>query len=220
MPGGPMMDFRIHDQWAFLGRNDDGVEQLDDAGGGATDKAPLNTNFSQLVDVNFRLRFELTMGTNLTPNRAVRVRRNLNGGGYVVVSAVSAVVQTSNTVHYGNRSNTTEGISGPTRTGYDTWADNSNNSRVDDLIQTGTVNYPTGNSFIAVEYCMKIIGDDVNDGDTIQFRIQRAVTQTNLSNYFITPLITVIKPDPFLAPPRILMRGGNIDMRGANINVG
>lgn len=187
-----MTFFRIHDQFGFVGRNDDGPESLPDPGGGATFIAPINTNFSQLVDVNFRLRIEMTMGASGAFTRAVQMRRNLNGGGYVVVSAGSAVVQTSPTAFYGNRSDATEGIIGPTRNGYETWADDTNNHRVDDLIQTGNCNYSFGNQYMSAEYCMKIIGDDVENGDTIQFRLQRS-DGINLSNYFITPTITVLK---------------------------
>lgn len=189
-----MTFFRIHDQFGFVGRNDDGVESLPDPGGGATFIAPINTNFSQLVDVNFRLRILLTMGASGTSTRAMRMRRNLNGGGYVTVGAGSSVVRTSLTAFYTNRSNATEGIIGPLRVGYETWADLTNNHRVEDLIETGNCNYPSNNSYMSAEYCMRIIGDDVNDGDTIQFRIQRNTGQ-NLSNYFVTPQITVIKPD-------------------------
>lgn len=203
-----MTFFRIHDQFGFVGRNDDGPESLPDPGGGATFIAPIDTNFSQLVDVNFRLRILMTMGASGSFTRAVQMRRNLNGGGYVVVSAASSVVQTSPTTFYANRSDATEGIIGPLRNGYETWADDTNNHRVDDLIQTGNANYNFGNSYMSAEFCMKIIGVDVENGDTIQFRLQRS-DGVNLSNYFITPMITVIKPHigVFVKQARIFIPG-------------
>ncbi len=203
-----MTFFRIHDQFGFVGRNDDGPESLPDPGGGATFIAPINTNFSVLADVNFRLRIEMTMGASGSFTRAVQMRRNLNGGGYVVVSAASAVVQTSPTTFYGNRSDATEGIIGPTRTGYERWADDTNNHRVDDLIQTGNCNYSFGNQYMSAEFCMKIIGDDVNAGDTIQFRLQRS-DGVNLSNYFITPVITVLK-----LPSGVFVKRGRVFIPG------
>ncbi len=201
---------QIHNQHSFIGRNDDGVESLPDLGGGATNIAPINTNFSQLVDTVFRLRFIMTMVTGNERNRAVRLRRNLNGGGYVVINNLNTVVKPALTAFYDHQDDSTEGIIGPPL-GFVVWADNTNGHLVEGNPNTGTCNYPAfTDSYIECEFCLTIVGDDVNDGDTIQFRIQRSVGIL-LDNYLVTPTITVLKPAPhigvFVKQARIFIPG-------------
>ena len=72
------------------------------------------------------------------------------------------------------------------------------------------------NKYMSSEWCLEIIGDDVNDGDTIEFRLQRTNGDL-LDAYLITPVVTVFKPGD-VGPARFNLQGGNVDIKGGVIN--
>lgn len=214
---------RLHNQHSFIGRRDNGVEGLTQADGGAIEIAAVNTDFSQQVDAQFRMRILMTWQANATGNRAVRLRYNLNGTGYNVITTTSTVVKSVATSWYSQQSNSTEGITydgppppGPP-VGWD-WADNTNSHRVQEATDTGVCNYHiTNGEYMSAEFCIVIIRDDVDDGDTIQFRLQRA-NGVNLNNYLITPTVTVLKPAS-VGQIQVDINGGTADIKGGTVDI-
>ena len=89
-------------QKAFRGRNDDGNETT------ATWKAVQNANWTQAVDVNFRVRFEVqeTAGCALA-NLDIQFQYNLNSAGWVNVTATSNVVRSSASSNLADAANLT-----------------------------------------------------------------------------------------------------------------
>jgi len=210
MGGGhvPMMMSQFHVQLQFLGRNDDGVESIRGAPG-ATDIAPVNNNFSWVVDVPFRLRILLSSLASTERNRAMNLRSNRNGAGYVIVSDVSSNVRVTDTIHYANQDHATEGIMGYP---FGSWADDTNFHLVEsgNPASTGTCNYPGDGAeqVVSAEFCLVF-----DTPGSYLFRLQRT-NGLDLSSYVQTPSILV--PTPIV---NIDLKGSNIDMKGSNIDI-
>lgn len=169
-------------QNAFRGRNDDGNETT------ATWKAVQNTNWTQLVDTNFRVRFQAQEGAACAKNNVVwRLQYNKNAAGWVVVSAASSVVRSSASPNLADAANLTDQLTGGTgtfqgATGFDEVNGDAGGASMD-LAASGHAE---------AEYCVQIRASDVADADSIQLRITDSGTA--LASYTQTPTITVSKP--------------------------
>lgn len=155
----------VLNQSAFRGRNDDGNETT------ATWKANENTNWTQAVDVNFRVRFEgeetasgnskvVTTNGVTDPN----IRYNLNGAGYTAVTTTSAVVKLVSSSQFAGPVTCTDQMT----TSAKVFASNADCALIEAGGLAGTTGLtPTNQSFQA-ELTLQIVGTDVADGDTIQ----------------------------------------------------
>ena len=75
------MPAAVRQQDAFRGRNDDGTEAT------ATWIALINTNWSQAVDVNFRVRFNIHQSSGGGGPLVCQLQYNLASAGWVAVNA-------------------------------------------------------------------------------------------------------------------------------------
>lgn len=168
------------EQNSFRGRNDDGSESA------ATWKATANTDWTQAVDENFRIRFLVQETAGGSENNVnLQLQYNHNGGGWNSVNASSSVVQSSLSGNFAEDDNTTQQIGSGTFI--------SPNSGMDEdeglAGESSDIDF-AGNDEVEVEYCCQILSGDVADTDTVQLRVVRG-DLTVLETYTNTPTVTV-----------------------------
>lgn len=169
-------------QTTFRGRNDDGSETT------ATWKATAGTDWTQLVDTNFRVRFNISDSVAAaTQNTAFILRYSLNGGAYTAVSASSSVVRAFASANVTDGAATTEQLAGSGTFNAGTF------DEVDGSATGFTAATSTGQD-TEVEYSLQIRGVDVADADTINLRIYDNAGAALNGGYTDTPIITVSKP--------------------------
>ncbi len=151
---------------------------------GATWIAAKNIDWTQDVDVNFRVRIEIknTSGSATTP--AFKWQYNHEAGGWNDITASSSVVQTAASAHFADGDDLTEQLLGS-----DTFVANNNAAEESTGTFTMGANLAT-NEVIETEACLTIISGDVVDADTIDLRIVES-DGTALGTYTQTPTITV-----------------------------
>ena len=164
----------IHDQTAFRGRNDDGTEVT------ATWKAAENTNWTQLVDTNFRVRFAISnTGTASIGNGQLQYNRN--GAGWNNVTGASSVVRSSAS-SMGDVL-TTKQLAGGTGAFEAGETDVTNG-----IASFGSGGLDAG-KHTEDEFCVQIRSADVVDADSVQLRVINT-TSGVLESYTQTPTIT------------------------------
>lgn len=174
-------------QVTFRGRNDDGNETT------ATWIATQGTDWTQAVDTNFRIRFEIQEGANCAgSNKVWRLQYNLAGAGWVDGSASSIVVRASASPNLADAANLTNQLTGGTgtfqgATGFDEVDCNAGGASMD-VAALGHAE---------CEFCVQLRSADVTDGQTFQLRITDAGTA--IAAYTDTPTITVSDPVTFNA---------------------
>ena len=189
-------------QATFRGRNDDGNETT------ATWKDIAGADWTQAVDANFRIRFEIQEGANCAGNNKVwRMQYNLASAGWVDCSATSNVVRASASANLADGAATTNQLTlgtgtfqGGTATtgGFDEGDCNAGGASMD-LAALG---------HCEPEFCVQIRSGDVTNGQTLTLRVTDAGTA--IAAYTDTPTITV--SDPVL--PMAKMAGGHQRIAG------
>jgi hypothetical protein len=176
-----------YDQDSFRGRNDDGTDETD-----GTWKAAVNTNWNQIHDENFRVRFLIEELNDLADaDVEFQLQYNLNSGGWNDVNASSSVMRSSASTKLTDGENTTEQMSGPgtfitTNAGVD---------EVNGLAGGSALDFTTTpNQEVELEYCLQLRSADVTGGDTIQLRLVEEADKA-LSSYTNTPSFTVGNPN-------------------------
>lgn len=171
-------------QTTFRGYDDDGVP------GSATAKGIVGADWTQIVDVNFRIRYALQeTNAKASPNAAFGLEYNLNSGGWNPVSITSSVVKAVATAHYvdGDADNVQRVGSGTFTAG-----ELDENAACGD---GGHLDY-AGNDECEGEFCLTIVSGDVDDGDTIVVRC----THAYLATWTDSPTITVSEAVAGVAP--------------------
>jgi hypothetical protein len=163
-----------YDQDSFRARNDNGDEST------AIWMAAANTNWTQMVDKNFRLRFLVQETSGISEwDKSFQLEYNLNGGGWNDVTGASSVVKAGATANVTDGADTTQqlgsGTYPPTNDGFD---------EADGLVGGTSLDF-SGNDEVEVEFSLQIVGTDVSNGDTIQLRVK------GLDTYTTTPTMTV-----------------------------
>lgn len=180
------------DQAAFRARNDDGSESA------ATWKAAANTDWTQAVDENFRIRFlvQETAGGGEN-NVGLQLQYNLKGAGWNPVNGTSSVVQSAASTQFADDDNTTQQLGAGTFITPNSGMDEDNGLAG----ENNDIDF-AGSDEVEVEYCCQILSGDVADSDTIQLRLVRG-DLTVLEGYTNTPSITVseVAPDVNIAVP-------------------
>ena len=163
------------DQTNFRGRNDDGSESS------ATWIAAVNTDWTQDVDANFRVRFSWKSGADSgTPHP--QLQYNLNSGGWNDVNATSSVVRSSASPNESDGALTTQQIS----SGTFFW------NVFDEVDGFGSAVFNFSNESMEAEYCVQIRSGDVADEDTIDLRVVgQGSVGTVFDTYTNIPTITV-----------------------------
>jgi len=171
-------------QAVFRGRNDDGSQTS------ATWIASADTNFTQIVNTTFRLRFRVqqtvtSANTNLSKNFKLRFS---DGGAYTDIGAQDT---TATKVRYVDSSNITDNEATTNQLGSGTGSFIAGD--VDENNDTGTITFTSGAaSYTEVEFVIEIYGPLVTNADTLSFRVYET-NDTVLNTYTVTPTITVRK---------------------------
>ncbi len=167
-------------QSAFRGRSGDTVTLNDNT----TWAAALNTNWSQMVDATFRVRFEVeeTATANQNNTLSPQLEYNLNGAGWNAVNASSNVVRAVASGQF-NEGDATTNILSSSALGF--------------LASTGSEDGLAGsvtlsNQQTEAEFAIQIRSVDVSNNDSIQLRISNAGTALN--TYSQTPTVTAKGP--------------------------
>ncbi len=161
------------DQDSFRGRNDDDTEVA------ATWITASNTDWTQAVDANFRIRFLMEETDNDQGTLSPQIQMNHNSSGFVDLA--TDVVFASSSIHFAHNDATTSQLSNGTFTA---------GNMGEDTGTTADINMGTLEE-TEVEFCLQISGVDVNDGDTILFRIING--NTAVGSYTNTPTVTASK---------------------------
>lgn len=172
MPGGQNQ----LSQTGFRGRNDDGGEIS------ATFIVPVNTDWEQRPDRNFRVRLLIENSSGFSGRMFLHYL--LNGmGDWILITTSTNVIRATPNVNYADGDDTTQQI------GSGVFASNPGmveNDGVSEIIAFPGVTTEE----IEVEWSLEIVGNDVSDRDTIQLRGQfGSVAFSN--GYFEIPEITV-----------------------------
>lgn len=166
-------------QVTFRGRNDDGNET------GATWKATQGTDWTQLTDTNFRVRFRIDetasrAWTNVTWNLYYQV----NSGGYSAVTG-STPVKFSLSDNFAGGADCTTQLTG----GTGTFVTDNNGMKE---TTGGATNSGSAGYLFETEWCLQIDRTQVSDADTVNLRIYDG--SSPIATYTDTPIITVSRP--------------------------
>lgn len=181
----------VFNQSAFRGRNDDGNETT------ATWKANENVNWTQNVDENFRVRFEIeetaTGNTDFLPtfvSAAEAIEYNLNGAGWNTINhdGTGTVVKKVASSQFAGPVSATDQMTTSAKTFF--------GGTLTEVGDSGG-NFQPSNLSVQFEYVLQIVGTGVSNGDTLQLRHLRWPNGTGaltaLNTYTNTPSITVSK---------------------------
>jgi hypothetical protein len=166
------------EQLTFRGRNDDGSETT------ATWIAAANTNWSQLVDANFRVRFEVQEIGGTSGSSTAQLQYNKNGAGWNSVTGASSVVRSSASSNFSDGAATTNQLTGATGTFAAGTLDEGDGA-------VGSVSL-AANGHTEWEFSVQIRSVDVVNGDTVQLRLTFGGDASPL--YTQTPNVTVNEP--------------------------
>ncbi len=153
-----------------------------------------DANLSWNITVQFLLRFCVQANATGLLNVDNEFQYNRNGAGWVNITTTSSVVKAVASVAFTNGQNCTKRLSG---TGtFETTAAGC----TEDGTSGGTANDIVASGNSETECALLVIAADVNDTDTIQFRLTRDVGIL-LDSYAVTPTLTVVKSTPVLVTP-------------------
>ena len=144
-----------------------------------------NANISFRVETTFLLRFNIQeAGGTAINNVDNQFTYNLNGAGWNNITTTSSVVKAVASNCFSDIAHCTQRLSG---TG--TFETSASGCTVDGL-SGGGVNDIAASGCSETECSLQIVSADVNNGDTIQFRI---TSPDGTITYTVTPTLTVIK---------------------------
>ncbi len=162
------------DQDSFRARNDDGSESA------ATWQAPANTNWTQAVDHNFRVRFVVQETSGFSAaDKTFQLEYNHNGSGWNDATGASSVVRSWISPSVADGADTTQQVGSGTFV-----TPNGGFDEVNGLAGGASLDF-SGSDETEVEYCIQIRSADVSNNDTVQLRVK------GLDTYTSTPTITV-----------------------------
>jgi hypothetical protein len=166
----------VSDQTDFRAREDSGNEAT------PTWIAAANTNWSQLVDTDFRVRFVIAETAGATTPEAITADLfySLNGGSYAAVTA-------STPVQFSTFTGSSDGDATTQQVGAGSFVAGELDS--DDSVTT--VNLSGQES--EFEYCLTMDSGQVSDTNTIALRVYNSGAA--LDNYAQTPTVTATTPD-------------------------
>jgi hypothetical protein len=161
-------------QASFRGRKDDGDETA------ASWKANADTDWTQKVDENFRVRFVVQETSGIAAaDKTFQLEYNRNGTGWNDVNGASSVARAWVSPNVGDGDNTTQQVGSGTFV-----APNAGFDEADGLAGGASLDF-SGSDEVEVEYCLQIRSADVSNDDTIALRVKGLDAYTN------TPTVTV-----------------------------
>lgn len=169
-------------QTDFRLRNDDGSEST------ATWKAAANINISIDVssgDVSLRIRLCAQEVGTTAATFASNLFASYNGGAYAQVGSATSQVKAVDSTNLTDNAATTQQVTAFTFVA----------GRVDDVDGTMTATASIAqNSGTEFEFMVQLVKADLNNGDTLDFRLYRSGVA--IATYTNTPRITIIKTIP------------------------
>lgn len=151
----------------------------------------LNTNWTQLVDVNFRVRFLVEETAGGAENVTWNLYYSLNGGAYAQVTT-STPVRVVDSTHFADDTATTT-VLGGTGTFLAGYGDDA------DAVMPSAGNQGwTGSQHTEHELCLRINSAQVANNDTISLQVRKSGGTTITYNQ--TPTITVSEPLAYSLP--------------------
>ncbi len=197
------------EQVASRGRDDDvALTSTTFNGGGG-----LNGDWTQLVDVNFRVRFawEETANNNAT-NKQYRLQYNNTGAGWVNISTVSADIKIPTTAEYAN-----EDAAGQIITAGGTLEEGIGVESPGSFTNQFTLKSEITES----EWVLIINSGSVLDADTIDLRVVESDgTPLDIYQTDTSPTITVDNPTPVLEQTASRGRNDDVVLDSATFNGG
>lgn len=180
----------------FRGYDDDGVP------GSATPKAATDSDWSQNVDENFRIRFSVLENTSFPSQieQQFYIQYSLNEGDWVDLK-------------YSN-----DDYVRPSLTSYYTHDESDNNQRISSgdfdggrLSENLLIGSLYSIQFSAdgtweFEWCLTFVGDNLNNDDVIQLRLVNSTLTGNFTLYNETASVTVVKSGAPYEGPLINMQ--------------
>jgi hypothetical protein len=146
-----------YDQDSFRTRNDNGDETT------STWTAAADTDWNQMVDKNFRVRFLVQETAGVADSgKTFQLEYNRNGGGWNDVTGSSSVVKAAATANVTDAVDTTQQLGSGTYVSTNGGFDESNG-------QVGSMDF-AGSDEVELELSLQIVSADVSNGDTIQLR--------------------------------------------------
>jgi len=168
------------DQDAFRGRDDDVALNS------AAFTRALNTNWTQLTDTAFRVRFLIQeTGTATGPDRKFTLYYTYNGGANTPIEDGPELVA-AESLQYSDGAATNQVLGGGT------YISGESLGGVEAGFLTGNIDVEQGNEF-EIEFCLVINGSVVAEGGTLVLQV-RAENGTVLASYTNTPTITITLP--------------------------
>lgn len=178
-----MATFVTSQQKSFRGINDNGSQTT------ATFIAALNTNWTQAVDSNFRLRYAIAItavsGSGWINTNTVKFQYNKNSAGWNDITSASSNIRLFTSTNVTDELATTQQISSP-----DTFI--AGDILTSTTLTTATVGATAGT--IEDEICCQIRSADVANGDTIQVRVVNSsalAVDTTTNTVTLTVLVVV-----------------------------
>jgi hypothetical protein len=170
-------------QAAFRGRDDLVGLNVDTWNLNYAGTSTINTNWTENVDTNFRVRFVVqeTAGGD-SKNIQYQIQYNLDGGGWLACGATTPI-QYANTTEYVNLDATQQLLGSGTFLPGD---------GVDNTDRTGNVSLLSQEA--ENEYALRIDAGQVAHGETFQLRLYNITDNAALDSYTNTPTVTINEP--------------------------
>lgn len=156
-------------------RNDDGSETA------ATWVAAIDTGATLNVDTNYRVRFVIDNHGATNGSPSLKWQRNYKGAGWSDLT--SSFLKISLSGHFADGDGTTQQVGSGT----------FNAGEMDENASTGAISIPFGEE-TEVEFCLQVVGIDVDHNDTIELRAVE--TDGTVLGSYISPLPTITVNEP------------------------
>lgn len=185
-------------QVSFRGRWDDGILTSPTSGTGASWITGINQNWYQRPGRKFRIRVLIDCYRFASFTAQLGLRFSHNNQAFQDISDVTSVVKVVNSDYYAHATDTAQW---PGSLGTGLWADPTNGFGVgaDGYGYSGTATFLGGpiENEMETEWCLEIVSNDVEHGDTIEFEWTQS--GSNLSRgYLNSPIIIIDKSYTFM----------------------
>ncbi len=171
-----------YDQHAFRARNDNGNETT------ATWKAAADTNWTQKVDENFRVRFVVHETNGVSEaDKTFQLEYNRNGGGWNDVTGASSVVRAWASPNVADGADTTQ------QEGSGTFiTPNAGFDEADGQVGGASLDF-AGSDEVELEFSLELRSVDVANGDTIQLRVKGVQTYSETPTATVTGILEFVQ---------------------------
>ncbi len=184
------MDTAAFQQISFVGVRDNGDEANSTSivSSSSTLTDDINSDWTQLVDTNFRVRFVIRETASIALANFKEVwQYNVNSSGWFNITVGGAVINSVASSQYSGPVDTTQ------RLGSGTFL-TSNSGLIESDAGPGSALEPdfAGSDEVEFENCLQLDSTNISDGDTVEIKITN--NGTDIATYTETPTITASAP--------------------------